>query len=324
MKLINRYVILPIQSILKTIRESSGRIHQMTGEVLKRTYTSKGSASSLSTLAEQLSATIEEVAGNVSAIHDNTENVKIDVHNIAEESSAITDYTVEMNTRAHNMQQSAQNSANAARAKAETLLHSLNDAIEKSRSVDQIKSLTGEILAISQQTRLIALNASVEAANAGAYGKGFGVVASEVRNLAHSSQETANRIQEINDIVTAAVYNLSENAQHLIDYINGSVLTQFQEFVQSGSQYKQDASHIRQAMDAFHERTEGLKSAMSNIADSIGAITKAIDEGADGISNVAGNTRDLVNDMEDITKRMGVNQEVVEGLEKETVAFDNL
>lgn len=63
MKLINRYVVLPIQSILKTIRESSGRIHQMTGEVLKRTYTSKGSASSLSTLAEQLSATIEEEIG---------------------------------------------------------------------------------------------------------------------------------------------------------------------------------------------------------------------------------------------------------------------
>lgn len=324
MKLITRYVVLPIQSILKTIRESSGRIHQMTGEVLKRTYTSKGSASSLSTLAEQLSATIEEVAGNVSSIHDNTENVKTDVHNIAEESSAITDYTVQMNARAHDMQQSAQNSANATQAKAETLLHSLNDAIEKSRSVDQIKSLTGEILAISQQTRLIALNASVEAANAGAAGKGFGVVASEVRDLARSSQETANRIQEINDIVTAAVYNLSENAQHLIDYMNRSVLTQFQEFVESGSQYKQDASYIRRAMDALHERTEGLKNSMSNIADSIGAITKAIDEGANGISNVAGNTRDLANDMEDITKRMGVNQEVVEGLEKETAAFDNL
>ncbi len=84
--------------------------------------------------------------------------------------------------------------------------------------MDQIDSLTSDILAISQKTRLIALNASMEAAKAGDAGKGFNVVANEVRNLAHSSQEAANRIQEINSVVTTSVYNLSENAQHLIDY----------------------------------------------------------------------------------------------------------
>ena len=77
-------------------------------------------------------------------------------------------------------------------------------------------------------------------------------------------------------------------------------------------------------MDEFHTQTEHLKNSMFGIADSIGIITKAIDEGANGISNVAGNTRNLVNDMEDITQRMGVNQEIVEELEKETVVFDNL
>ena len=145
-----------------------------------------------------------------------------------------------------------------------------------------------------------------------------------MRELARSSQKTANRIQETNSVITTAVYNLSENAQNLIDYMNESVLTEFQAFIQSGSQYKEDAAYIRRAMDEFHERTEHLKNSMSGIADSIRTITKAIDEGANGLAGVAGNTRDLVSDMEDITQRMGVNQEVVEGLEKETVVFDNL
>ena len=324
LKLITKYVVLPIKSILKTIQESSGRINSLTGEVLKRTQASKGSAATLSTFAEQLSATIQEVAGNVSVINDNTENVRLDVHNIAEECGAITAYSAQMNTRADAMQTSARTSAQVTRAKAEEILDSLNDAIEKSRSVDQIKSLTGEILAIAQQTRLIALNASVEAANAGEAGKGFAAVASEVRNLAHSSQETANRIQEINSVVTAAVYNLTEHAQNLINYMNQSVLTEFQAFVQSGSQYKEDAAYIRRAMDDFYEQTERLKNSMSGIADSIRTITKAVDEGAGGIAGVAGNTRSLAHDMEDITKRMGINQEVVEELEKETVVFDNL
>ena len=324
MKLITNYVVVPIKNILKTIQESSGHINHMTGEVLKRTQASKGSAAGLSTIAEQLSATIQEVAGNASVINNNTESVRLDVHNIAEECSTITEYTVQMNTRADVMQQSAQNSAEITSIKAEEILCSLNDAIEKSKSVDQIDSLTSDILAISQKTRLIALNASMEAAKAGDAGKGFNVVANEVRNLAHSSQEAANRIQEINSVVTTSVYNLSENAQHLIDYMNQSVLTQFQEFVQSGCQYKEDAAYIRRAMDQFHERTERLKNSMSGIASSIGTITKVIDEGANGIAGVADNTRNLANDMEDITQRMGVNQKVVEELEKETVVFDNL
>ncbi len=324
LKLIIKYVIIPIKSILKTIQESSGRINSMTGEVLHKTWDSKKSAADLSTISGQLSATIQNVANNVSVIHDNTENVKLDVQNIADECSAITSYTVQMNTRADAMQQSAQNSVKVTGTKAEEILVSLNNAIEQSKSVDQIKALTSKILSISQQTRIIAMNASVEAVNAGAAGNGFAVVAREVRELANSSQETANQIQSINDIVTTAVYNLSENAQHLIDYMSQSVLTEFQTFEQASFQYKEDAAHIRQIMDEFHKQTEHLKNSMSGIAGSIGAITKAIDDGANGITSVAGNTKNLASDMEDITQRMKINQEVVNGLEKETIVFDNL
>lgn len=306
------------------IQESSGRISGMTGEVLKRARASRGSAADLSLIAGQLSSTIQKVAGNVSAINENAASVRMDVHNIAEECSAIKDYTARMNTRADAMQQSARSSAEIAAAKAEEILRSLNVAIEESRRVDRIKNLTGEILEISKQTWLIALNASVEASKAGEVGRGFAVVASEVRKLANSSQEAANRIQEINNTVTSAVYNLTENAQYLIDYMNRSVLTEFRSFVQTGSQYKEDAAYIRQAMNGFHEQTGHLENSMAEIADAINTITKAVDKGAEGIAGVAGNTRSLAGDMEDITRRMGVNKEVVEGLEKETAVFGNL
>lgn len=323
-RLITVYVVRPIKSILKAIQESSGRINGMTGEVLKRTQASRQSAAGLSSLAGQLSATFQEVAGNASAINDNAGSIRQEVQTIAEECSDITAYTAQMNDRADAMQQSAQSSAQAAGAKTEEILRSLNDSIEKCKSVNQIKTLTGDILAIAQQTRLISLNASVEAANAGSAGKGFAMVAREVRDLSNSTQESANRIQEINDMVTASVYSLAKNAKQLVDYMSQSVLKEFQTFVESGSQYKEDAAYIRRAMDDFHGQTQRLKDSMSGIADSIGTINKAIDESASGISGMAGNTRNLAADMEDITRRMGVNQDVVAGLEKETAVFDNL
>ena len=324
LRLIMRQVLTTVKNILSTIKDSSGRINHMAGEVLKRTRSSKQNAASLSTLSGQLSATFQEVAGSIAAINENTENVRQDVQQIAEECSAITSYTAQMNQRADAMQQSARNSAEITSAKAEEILSSLNDAIEKSKSVDQIQALTGGILAISQQTRLISLNASLEASNAGAAGKGFAVVAREIRDLADSSQKTAAQIQEINSVVTAAVYNLSGHAQNLIDYMGQSVLTEFRNFVQSGSQYKEDAAYIRRAMDEFYQQTEHLKNSISEIADAIGTITESVDNGANGIASAASSSKNLAQDMEDITLRMGVNQEVVDGLEKETAVFDNL
>ena len=129
---------------------------------------------------------------------------------------------------------------------------------------------------------------------------------------------------EINSVVTAAVYNLSGHAQNLIDYMGQSVLTEFRNFVQSGSQYKEDAAYIRRAMDEFYQQTEHLKNSISEIADAIGTITESVDNGANGIASAASSSKNLAQDMEDITLRMGVNQEVVDGLEKETAVFDNL
>ena len=70
----------------------------------------------------------------------------------------------------------------------EIILAKLNQAIEESKSVDQVNSLTDDILSISAQTNLLALNASIEAARAGEAGKGFAVVADEISKACGGQQ----------------------------------------------------------------------------------------------------------------------------------------
>lgn len=318
------YVVKPIKTILHTIHGSSERIHDVAEEVLKRTKASNESAIDLSALSGELSATIQQISNHAFLINGNAEEIKKDVNDIAGECSNITKYSAEIKSRAEEMEKSSQTTMEKTNTKVADILEVLTKAIEESKCVDEVNSLTNEILQIAFTTNLIALNASIEAARAGKAGKGFAVVAEEVRLLADSSSKTANRIQEMNKIVTSAVYNLSENAKNLVDYMKESILTEFQAFLHSSSQYKTDAVYIEHAMDEFNNKTARLQTSMIEIAESIGTITRSIDEGASGIAGVAGNTQNLVENMADITERMGINLETASELKKETVVFDNL
>ena len=322
--LILRSVVRPIKGILHTIQGSSGRINDVVGEVLKRTRTSTKSATDLSFLAGELSSFIQKAADNAAAISKNSEETRLYATQIADECNAIAEYSTAMKTRADEMELSAKTSMEATSAKTADMMRVLAEAIEQSKSVEQINTLTDDILSISSKTTLISLNASLEATRAGKAGKGFSVVAGEIRQLADSSRDTANRIQQINEVITDAVYHLSQSAQNLVDYMDQSILKEFEEFVEAGSQYRKDASYIENVMDEFNDKTMRLQNSMTEIADSIGSITKAMDDSAAGISRVAGSTQHLVSDMADITGKMDVNQEVAGELSRETVSFANL
>lgn len=322
-RIIKKYVIKPIKGTVDTLQENSHKIDEVTGEVLKHTRTSGKSARGLSHLMDSLSTAIRKVAKNAAIINNSAADVKGDVHDMAEECSTIMDYSSAMKIRANEMETAAQTNAEVIQKKAAAILEVLEEAIENSKSVDQVDKLTKEIVEISSTTNLIALNASVEAAHAGEAGKGFAVVATEIKALAHSCGETAGRIQEVNQIVTNAVHNLSKHSQDLADYLNDTVLTEFREIVRFGKQYKEDADYVEERIDAFNSRTDRLRSSMIEIADSIESITKAIDDGASGISGVADSTKSLVEDMADITGRMDINREIVEDLKNQMKVFSD-
>ncbi len=320
-RIIKKYVIRPIKGTVDTLQESSRKLDEVTGEVLKHTRTSEKSAGGLSSLADSLSMAIQKVANNATIINSNAEDIKGDVHDMAVECSALTDYSSAMKIRANEMEAAAQTNTEAIQKKTADILQVLEEAIENSKSVDQVNKLTKDILEISSTTNLIALNASVEAGRAGEAGKGFAVVAAEIKSLANSCGETAVHIQEVNQIVTNAVHNLSKHSQDMADYLSETILEEFREFVSSGRKYKEDADYVKEMIDAFNNRTDRISSSMIEIADSIGSITKAIDEGATGITGVADSTKSLVEDMADITGRMDTNREIVEELKKQMEVF---
>lgn len=312
-----------LQGIMKMIIENSQELKDVVNEVHENVRTSNDGASDLSAVTEELAATMQQIENSAGKINENAESVRGEVEEIASKSDSINTYSKQMKENADKMESDAKATMNDTSSKVHDILSVLNSAIKESSSVEQVNGLTEDILNISSQTNLLALNASIEAARAGDAGKGFAVVADEIRQLADSSRATANSIQEINGIVTNAVHNLAGNATNLVEYVNNSILPEFEKFVQSGVEYRENASYIENVMNEFSVKTDDLKQAVSEIAGSINTITEAIEEGAKGVTGAAESTQGLVENIENISSRMNQNQQIAEKLQNETNVFTN-
>lgn len=310
-----------LQNIMKLIIINSQKLEAVVGEVQQNLHTSNDSAADLSAVTEELSATMQEIGESASVINQNAEAVLEKVVEIAGKSGEINEYSKGMKESADKLEADARTNMERTNLKVNEILNVLNQAIEDSRSVEQVNGLTNDILNISSQTNLLALNASIEAARAGEAGRGFAVVAEQIRQLADSSRETANHIQQINGIVTNAVHNLSDNADNLVSYMKESILPEFAAFVEGGAQYRENATYIESVMNEFTEKTDALKNEVDSIADSISSITHAIEEGAKGVNGAAQSTQTLVADMDNINERMNENREIASALQKETDVF---
>lgn len=313
-----------LQNIFRMISSNSNRVDTIVNEVLLSVNDSNDNVNSLSALLEELSAAMFEISSNAEIINANASEVKQEVNLFAVRSKEINEYSQSMKDEADRMESTARRNVEKTDEKVSVMLEVLNKAIEESNNVNQINNLTNEILDISNQTTLLALNASIEAARAGESGRGFAVVASEISNLANSSHNTASRIQEVNTIVRNSVQNLAENARNLIEFLNESILPDFNAFLETGSKYNQDATYIQGTMNDFSAKTVEIKKVTEDIAKSIATISSAIADSLEGVNGVSESAQELVKDIDKITGRMSENQKVTNELKQEMKVFKRI
>ena len=310
-----------LQRVMGNIIASSNQLDGIVENVADNVNQSNSNAQDVSAAMEELSATMEEISATLNSINENTQSAGAEVNEIADSTAELNSYSTEMQTRADDMAAGASESKAKASSMISEIVDSLKVAIEDAKSVDKVNDLTNDILSISSQTNLLALNASIEAARAGEAGKGFAVVADEIRDLAESSKDTANNIQAINEQVIKAVKELTNNSNEIISFIEEKVLADYDSFEDAGTQYKDDASHIHEAMIKFTEETDRLNSLISGIVDSVEGISRGVEEGAIAVSTSAENTALLVDEMNSINGEMGENKNIVQTLKSDTSAF---
>ncbi len=310
-----------LQELISNIMASCEEISMRQEEVMFSVEKANAGADDTSSVMEQLAAGMQEVSATIMTETESTKDAESSVGQIAEKVDGGAKFSEEIKQRAQAMQEQTRESRRKAQDMMEAIDAQMKASIEESKQIDQIKSLTGDILSIAGQTNLLALNASIEAARAGEAGKGFAVVADEIRNLADNSKNTANNIQEISEQVVAAVEQLADNAKGLVEFMNTQVMVDYEQMEQTGAQYYQDSATVDSLMDDINEKTGELREVMQTLATANEDISNTVQESTDGITSVVGNTADLAEDMRAIGRNLEQVADVMNTLQGQVSHF---
>lgn len=280
-------------------------------------------AEKLSGLLKQNVLAAREMNNSVGQIHEKANSQKTDTQNAASDvettRSAIDQILRQLedvNLLSDNIAGLSQNSRN--------ILNELSDSSKASReavkeislqvavtseSVQQIKSVTDYITNIAEETNLLALNASIEAARAGAAGKGFAVVALEIQKLAEESNNSASKI--------------GDNIRSLVEKTDGIV--KVMGTIESALQHQEDnVEKTKQIFDEMNHDIIRITETESDMQDNVSSMNQAKDNMSQIISDLSESAADnaaLSRNAADVTEQM---MREIENLETLTIDLSRL
>ena len=275
----------------------------------------------VSATMEEMSASMEETTASIHHINEAIGSMRENISDIDNEAENGSEYSDNIRARAEKVRNKAITAQKEAKIKAEKMAGLMNAKIEESKAVSQIDSLTEDIIGITEQTTLLALNASIEAARAGEAGKGFAVVAGEINKLAADSAAAAGKISGVMENVVPAVNALAKNSEELIQFMNELVSDGYGELVKTSSEYKDDSVSINEMVARFSENAGRLLEEVEHVNETVGAINTAAEENANAISNVASLAVDLSDNVKQIGEEADANQKVANSLNDRVGGF---
>jgi len=292
--------------------------------------TVKQEASQVAAASEEVSATVEELTAQVDSVNSNVNNASAAIEEMTSGIEEVAASAQNVANASQKLSEEAQKVSNLANEGQKAIL-SITEVIVQTReksdatfrivetlseNAKNIGEIVDTINSIAEQTNLLALNAAIEAARAGEAGRGFAVVADEIRKLAEESKQATQNIANILRGIVDNSMKASEATKETVEIVNRAysesnlVKSQFEQILQSIVRMSQMTENLAASAQEQSAAAEEMSSAMDSasksmvsVVEQMNEVTMAIKQQADAISTVAKTAENL----DDIAERLVEN-----------------
>ena len=281
-----------IHTLIKAVHKTSNEVESAIFKVEENAKKSNTAANEQLTQTEQVASAVTEMAATADEVN--------------RQSKEATDMALDANNQADKANVVVDNTLAQINGLADEIMHSTEVINKLSENSESIGNMLAVIKGIAEQTNLLALNAAIEAARAGEQGRGFAVVADEVRTLASRTQASA---QEIDEVMTT----IHDGISNAVEVMGNSHMMAQSTVSESGQ--------VREALSEIVEKVESISGSNSQISASASEqtqVARAIDENVVKINDLG---RETVDDAEHTVKAIRDVSELTASLQRKLDRF---
>ena len=320
-----RYLIQEMEDkfigVIRQTKAESDNIHERMQGTNNKVVSINENIMEIGAAMEETGANIDSQTANITMINEACGSAAQSIIHLADEAQEMAANAKAVACRVESMAKELLEDKESATQVAAESKERMQKAMQGAEVIGEIANVSSAIQEIASQTNLLALNASIEAARAGEAGKGFAVVAEEIKKL---SEDTGEEISKVNDL-TAKVFEsvkaLSRESNAVLEFINGTVMSDYNKLETLVTEYQKDTGYYNQASESIGASAESVRDSVDSINEMIDSISMAQKELSDAATSVNENLQKITYSSENMSQETKEVLESVNSLQETMQSF---